>query len=206
MTQNTVAQERRCAKCGALVLANTPGGQCPRCLLSLAEDRDEPPDSSGSRTAVQPQRVHYFGDYELREIIGYGGMGKVYRARQVSLNRTVALKMIHAGRFAGSEEISRFKREAEAAASLDHPNIVPIYEVGEQEEQHYFTMKLVEGHTLAQKSAECRVRSAEWIRESAKLVATIARALHHAHQRGVMHRDLKPGNILIDAQDEPLIT
>jgi serine/threonine-protein kinase len=181
MTQNTVAQGTRWAKCGALLLANTPGGQCPRCLLSLAKGDDEAPPSGGGLTgSTQPQPEEKFGDYELSELIGYGGMGKVYRARQISLNRTVALKMLHAGRFAGPEEVSRFKREAEAAASLDHHNIVHIYEVGQHGEQHYFTMKFVEGQTLAQKSAECRVRSAEWIRESAKLVATVARALHHA--------------------------
>src|SRR6185503_6127681 len=130
--------------------------------------------------------------------IAQGGMGVVYYARQISLNRTVALKMIRSGELATSAEVQRFRAEAEAAANLDHPNIVPIHEIGEHEGQQYFSMKLMEGGTLADLSAECGVRNTKWLRHAAELMATVARAAHHAHQRGVLHRDIKPTNVLLD--------
>ncbi|MGC3967775.1 MAG: WD40 repeat domain-containing serine/threonine-protein kinase [Pirellulales bacterium] len=154
-----------------------------------------------------------FGDYELLSEIAHGGMGVVYRARQRSLNRTVAVKLILAGQLASLESVKRFRLEAEAAARLRHPGIVQIYEVGEFETQHFFSMELIEGHSLADcidafrpapnDSASSRREMFDCI---AELVGGVAKALDYAHQRGVLHRDLKPSNILLDEQGRPHLT
>jgi tetratricopeptide (TPR) repeat protein len=163
-------------------------------------------DDDGSDDAGDPEdashRLRRFGDYELLGEIARGGMGVVYRARQTSLNRIVALKMVLAGQFASAHDVRRFQVEAANAATLDHPNIVPVYDVGRHRGQHYYTMKLIEGGSLA-----ARVhRYAGDPRGAARLVATTARAIDHAHRHGVLHRDLKPGNILIDAAGQPQVT
>jgi serine/threonine-protein kinase len=142
------------------------------------------------------------GDYELQEEIARGAMGVVYKARQNSLARTVAIKMILAGRLASSEEVQRFRAEAESAAALDHPNIVPIYEVNSHDSLPYFSMKLIDGGHLGRHVQ----RFLGDPRAAAQLVRTAALAVHHAHQHGILHRDLKPTNILLDSQGQPHLT
>lgn len=157
---------------------------------------DPPPDPTDR------ERVRYFGEYELISEIARGGMGVVYKARQVKLNRTVALKMILSGELAGDEQVQRFKAEAEAAAKLDHPGIVPIYEIGEHRGQHYFSMSYVDGKSLNAWIKECPLPS----REAAIILQKVAEAIAYAHSKGIIHRDLKPGNVLIDPNGEPKVT
>jgi WD40 repeat protein/tRNA A-37 threonylcarbamoyl transferase component Bud32 len=150
-----------------------------------------------------PQKVlKYFGDYELMDVIAQGGMGIVYKARQMNLNRIVALKMILSGEFASKEEVERFYSEAKAAALLDHPGIVPIYEVGEHEGKQFFSMTHVEGVSLASKLNDGPLEPIQ----AARIILEVAQAVHYAHEQGVIHRDLKPSNILLDLKGRPRIT
>lgn len=143
-----------------------------------------------------------FGDYEIIEEIARGGMGVVYKACQVSLNRLVAVKMILSGQLASPEDVRRFRAEAEAAAHLRHPNIVAIHEVGERGGQHFFSMEYVAGRSLAQMVREHPLSP----EQAARYVKTVAEAIHYAHGQGILHRDLKPSNVLIDEADQPRIT
>ena len=148
------------------------------------------------------QHMQYFGDYEIIDEIARGGMGVVYKARQVSLNRIVAVKMILSGQLANSDDVKRFYVEAKSAAKLDHPGIVPIYEIGEFAGQHFFSMKFIEGGSLSSQLPK-------WIGQqkgAIRLLVEVVKAVHHAHQRGILHRDLKPANILIDENGTPYIT
>ncbi len=164
------------------------------------------PSDAGSLTAPVVASaslpMRRFGEYLLISEIARGGMGVVYRARQIRAERIVALKMILAGRLASHDDVRRFYAEARAAANLDHPGIVPIYEVSEFAGQHYYSMALVEGRSLAARLEEGPLPS----REAADLVRKIARAIAYAHTRGVIHRDLKPANVLLDEQGEPRMT
>jgi tetratricopeptide (TPR) repeat protein/tRNA A-37 threonylcarbamoyl transferase component Bud32 len=184
-------------------------------LAEFFNDQDQVDRFVAPLQAVAKATVQTFGDYEILEEIGRGGMGVVYRARQKSLNRLVALKMIRDVALASAEERRRFRREAETAAALDHPQIVPIYEVGQLEGQPYFAMKLLGGASLATairqrprsgtNESETSLTRKEQ-EEAARLLVVVARAVHYAHQRGVLHRDLKPANILLDEHGQPHVT
>ena len=226
---------RLCRKCGATVPPDSPEESCAACLLEVGVGlhRDESvtvrdscaaavawakaddvgsAESAGANAAAAGGQIKKaacaadtlgeLGDYELLELIGRGGQGVVFRARQKSLNRTVALKMISLGSWATEAHLKRFRREAEAAASLEHPGIVPIYEVGERDGSCYFGMRFVEGGQLDQVIK----REPISIRQAVELISKVARTVHYAHEHGILHRDIKPGNILLDAKGEPLLT
>lgn len=168
-------------------------------LETSAEEKDRNKNAENRSIKARSCRL---GDYQLLEEVARGGMGIVYKARHEKVQRIVALKMVLAGRFASDAELKRFRVESESVAQLDHPNIVPIFEVGEMDGQPYFTMKFIEGGSLAAFLGEFHAAP----RKGAELIATVARAVHHAHQRGVLHRDLKPGNILLDHERRPFVT
>ena len=222
MVRLTKLASRFCRKCGAAIPPDSPQHSCGACLLETGLGSDEPVagvDSSavaaysaeaaakaGSAKVDDPGRASPmlmdFGDYELLEQIGRGGQGVVFRARQKSLNRTVALKVISLGQWASKAHLKRFRLEAEAAARLEHPGIVPIHEVGERDGSCYFSMKFVEGGQLD----EVARREPMPIRRAVELIAKVARTVHYAHEHGILHRDIKPGNILLDAKGEPHLT
>src|SRR5438034_3832087 len=214
---------RICRKCGAKIFSDAPEGLCARCMLKIAlgtfpeaavagvVDPGSPDELSRPNANPPPDNkttTHVAGmlgelaDYELLEEVGRGGQGVVFRARQKSLNRTVALKVISLGQWASKAHVKRFRLEAEAAARLEHPGIVPIHEVGERDGSCYFSMKFVEGGQLD----EVIRRTPMPIRQAAELIAKVARTVHYAHEHKILHRDIKPGNILLDAKGEPHLT
>ncbi|RBP47351.1 serine/threonine protein kinase [Roseimicrobium gellanilyticum] len=202
-----------CPVCGSPVPEQAPEALCPACLLKLAtqsgQDGDGPFAGVGP-PAEEPQRMtstsftagSRVGAYEILREIGRGGMGKVYEARHTGLNRKVAIKILPWADFASPEQLERFRREAEAAARLQHPNIVTVHEWGHHESCPFMAMQLVEN---ARSLADEIARGAIPLRRSAQLLATVARAVHFSHQHGILHRDIKPSNILLDDSGNPLL-
>ncbi|HUJ44744.1 MAG TPA: protein kinase, partial [Opitutaceae bacterium] len=188
----------KCQRCGAVLTVHAPGGLCPFCLVrsAIEPEPDEPPPS-----LTTPALPRAYGPYDLVEEIGRGGMGVVYAAKQTALGRTVAVKLLLSGVYSSESALRRFRREAAAAAGLQHPNIVAIHDYGEVDGQPYYAMDLVAGHDLA---GLCAGRPLP-ARRAAELLRLLAGAVHYAHQRGVVHRDLKPSNVLIDEDGRPRI-
>lgn len=210
-----MATTKTCRTCGTEISANAPFGHCPKCLLDLGFG--PLPGELDVTVESEPVAAQHFGDYELIDQIGRGGMGIVYRARQIALNRPVALKMISAGEFATPMLIQRFRREAEAAANLHHPNIVPIHEIGELKGQYFYSMQLIDGagldkhigprgFTIDSTAEDARVSTRARQEKIARILCKVAHAVDYAHQRGVLHRDLKPSNVILDRGGEPHLT
>jgi len=226
---------RICRKCGAKIFSDAPEALCARCVLKSAlgglagasvaggdssavalakaddpgrvddparDETDVAAAGHNKKTARAAELLGELGDYELLEEVGRGGQGVVFRARQKSLNRTVALKVISLGQWASKAHLKRFRLEAEAAARLEHPGIVPIHEVDERDGQCYFSMKFVEGGQVD----EVVKRTPISIRQAAELIVKVGRTVHYAHEHGIIHRDIKPGNILLDEKGEPHLT
>ncbi len=201
-----------CPQCGGPLPKTVLRGLCPRCtvraclesaeaLEPAGEDRPRGREGPTEAGELAPTAERFFGGYELLEELGRGGMGVVYRARQLNVQREVALKMVAPQRLVSAHDVQRFKLEAETAARLDHPNILPIYDVGECQGQPYYTMKLVRAGNLAGRMADVRARQQRIV----GLMLKIARAVAYAHQRAILHRDLKPANILFDDAGEPYV-
>jgi tRNA A-37 threonylcarbamoyl transferase component Bud32 len=192
---------------GLIQAVFSPGPDRPETQGQQSDPTTTPPGTADNHAEPDgdlPRGAHvrYFGDYEIQRELGRGGMGVVYRARQISLNRPVALKMLRHAALASEDELRRFQNEAEAVAKLDHPNIVPVYEVGEHDDQRYLSMKLIGGPSLHESLSSFAADP----KAAARLMVTVAEAVHHAHQRGILHRDLKPSNILLDEQGRPHVT
>jgi tRNA A-37 threonylcarbamoyl transferase component Bud32 len=225
-----MAEQKTCPECGTELSGDALKGKCPNCLLHKGWRNSSPEtaDAAGAATLIPASAPNdlvtlavtgresasfglasaagsgfrQFGDYEILQEIARGGMGVVYKARQRTLNRTVALKMILAGQFATEDAVKRFYVEAEAAARLDHSGIVPIYEVGQEDGQHFMALAFVDGQSLWQRVKNAPLEP----REAARLLQQVAEAVHFAHEQGIVHRDLKPQNILLTKDDQPRVT
>ena len=200
-TTEVMKASRTCERCGATVPSSAPQSLCLRCLFDTAVDSSADVPAEQAHPSAHPE----FADYELLGELGCGGQGVVYQARHSKLGRVVALKTIPPAHVSGLKARERFLLEANTAARLDHPNIVPICEVGERDGFCYFTMKLIEGETLQQWSSQA-LPDTSGCRHAAAILLKVGQALHHAHQRGVLHRDLKPSNVLLDLEHEPHVT
>ena len=196
---NDLPKTRACPRCGAESPRAGLGGLCPGCIAALAF---APGTEAAGLPSLPGHGTTHFDGHELLEELGRGGMGVVFKARQLKLNRLVAVKMILAGRLAGEVELRRFRAEAEAAAHLQHPNIVAIHEIGECDGLPYFSMDYIEGESLDAIVKAGPIGS----KRAAGYVKAIAEAVQYAHERGVLHRDLKPSNVLLDKFDRPRLT
>jgi len=192
-----------CSACGKELPPDAPRGLCPACLFQLDEPTVTGPSANSASAPTSPAfSTRRFGDYELLDEIARGGMGIVYRARQVSLDRIVAVKMILFGSLASAEQVRRFRIEASAAGSLQHPNIVAVHEVGLHEGQNFMVMDYVDGPNLSRLVQDQPLPA----KKAAAYLKAIAEAVQFAHDCGILHRDLKPSNVLIGSDGRPRVT